>query len=103
MVEWLESILNWIKILPDHFEVILKQAIVWLVGSLISIGMTVLQPLLANLPEGEVDLGPLVTVAGLINTWIPLDLAVSLYAAYLAFLATFYTIKMTLKLIPTIG
>lgn len=96
IVSALQTVWGW-------FVGVIEGATAWILdGILAAVDAALVAAGLAGGTE-SFDLAGVAPYFGAINQWVPLDVCAVLFGAYWTFVASFVAIKMTLKLVPTIG
>lgn len=62
-----------------------------------------LAKILDNIPISDANYQWLIDIGDVVGYFFPLDVAISLLAAYLVFVSLFIIVKFVIKLIPTVG
>lgn len=88
-----DSILNAFKALWD-----------WIINSIKDIINALIEPLADKIPDLSYDLDGVAEALAFANSWVALDWAFSLLAAYFVFIIIMILIKLTVKLfVPFVG
>ena len=90
--------------MADWFLNALQAAWRWIVDVVAGAASALMDGFIAELPVFQgTALEPFADWLGVINQWVPLDIAIACMVSYWAFLAGFIVVKFILKCIPTIG
>jgi hypothetical protein len=94
---------SFVQYMIESVECAFKTVLFWLIDKLLELLEPLLESALNALPDAPANVGNTLNVFSYANYFLPLSEAISLFSAFLLFLATYSAIKIVVKLIPTIG